>query len=74
MKLNPQAAQIKSRLRSELINTGVSSVEISKKIGVSPEMVTQYMTTDKLPRLDTFARICKEFDLSANYILGIEDY
>ena len=62
---------IKERLSEELKNTGLTTIEISKKIGVSPEMITQYRTTKKLPKLDTFAKLCKELDLDANYILGI---
>ena len=64
---------IKERLRQELKASGFTTVEIAKKIGVSPEMVTQYATTKKLPKLDTFARLCKELDLSADYILGLKD-
>ena len=37
----------------------------------SPEMITQYRTTKKLPKLDTFAKLCKELDLDAAYILGL---
>ncbi len=62
---------IKERLSEEIKNSGLTTVEIAKKIGVSPEMVTQYTTTKKLPKLDTFARLCKELDLDANFILGI---
>lgn len=61
---------IKKRLSEELKNSGLTTIEIAKRIGVSPEMVTQYCTTKKLPKLDTFAKICKELDLDANYILG----
>lgn len=32
-------------------------------------MITQYMTANKLPRLETFAILCKEPDLSPAYIL-----
>ncbi|MBQ6980572.1 MAG: helix-turn-helix transcriptional regulator [Clostridia bacterium] len=64
---------IKERLREEIKNSNLTTVEIAKKVGVSPEMITQYMTTKKLPKLDTFAKLCKELDLSANYILGLED-
>ena len=46
---------IKARLKEELKACGLTTVEISRRIGVSPEMVTQYTTTKKLPRLDTFA-------------------
>ena len=61
---------IKKRLSEELRNSGLTTIEIAKRIGVSPEMITQYCTTKKLPRLDTFAKICKGLDLDANYILG----
>lgn len=66
-------AFIKERLSEELRNSGLTTVEIAKKIDVSPEMVTQYRTTKKLPKLDTFAKLCKELDLNANYILGLSD-
>lgn len=72
--LSEQAKIIKLRLCSELRNSGLTSEEISAKIGVSPEMVTQYMTTSKMPRLETFAKICKELDISPSYVLGLEDY
>lgn len=64
---------IKARLAEEIRNSGLSTIEIAKRIDVSPEMVTQYKTTKKLPRLDTFAKLCKELDLDANYILGIKN-
>ncbi len=65
---------IKKRLSEEIKNSGLTMVEIAKRIGISPEMVTQYCTTNKLPKIDTFAKICKELDLDANYVLGITDY
>lgn len=64
---------IKERLCEEIKNSNLTYVEIAKRVGVSPEMITQYLTTKKLPKLDTFAKLCKELDLSANYILGLED-
>ncbi len=67
------SAIIKKRLGEEIKNSGLTTVEIAKLAGVSPEMVTQYKTTNKLPKLDTFARICKNLDLDANYILGLKD-
>ncbi|MBE7081877.1 MAG: helix-turn-helix transcriptional regulator [Clostridiales bacterium] len=64
---------IKSRLSDELSNSGLTTIEIAKRINVSPEMITQYKTTKKLPKLDTFAKLCKELDLDANYVLGIRN-
>ena len=68
------SARIKKRLGEEIKNSGLTTVEIAKLAGVSPEMITQYKTTNKLPKLDTFARICKNLDLDANYILGLKDF
>ena len=62
---------IKQRLSEELKNSGLTTVEIARKVGVTPEMITQYRTSKKLPKLDTFARLCRELDLDANYILGL---
>ena len=64
---------IKERLSEELKNSGLTTIEIARRIGVSPEMITQYRTTKKLPKLDTFAKLCKELDLDANYILGLTE-
>ena len=61
---------IKIRLSEELKNSGLTTIEIARRVGVYPEMITQYRTTKKLPKLDTFAKLCKELDLDANYILG----
>ncbi len=63
---------IKERLSAEIKNSGLSTIEIAKRVGVSPEMITQYKTTKKLPRLDTFAILCRELDLSADEILGLK--
>lgn len=65
--------KIKYRIKDEIKNSGLTTVEIAKRVGISPEMVTQYVTTKKLPKLDTFARLCKELDVSADYILGLTD-
>lgn len=63
---------IKERLIEEIVLSKLTTVEISKRIGVSPEMVTQYKTTKKMPGLETFALLCKALDVSADYILGLE--
>lgn len=65
---------IKTRLCEEIRNSNLSTIEIVEKVGVSPEMITQYCTTKKLPRLDTFAELCKVLNVSADYILGIKEY
>ena len=65
--------EIKVRLREEIKRSGMTTVEIARRVGVSPEMITQYCTTKKLPRLDPFARLCQVLDVSADYLLGIKE-
>ena len=64
---------IKARLAEEIKQSGLTTKEIADKIGVTPEMITQYCTTKKLPKLDTFKRLCQVLDVSADYLLGLED-
>ena len=65
---------IKKRLSEEIKNCGLTTIELAKRIGVTPEMITQYKTTKKMPKLDTFAKICKELDVSADEILGLKKW
>ena len=64
---------IKQRLKQEIKNSNKTIKEIANLLGVSPEMITQYCTTKKLPRLDTFAKLCEILDISADYILGLKE-
>ena len=65
---------IKKRLRDEIEHSRYTKSELAAMVGVTPEMITQYCTTNKLPRLDTFARLCKALDVSADYLLGIDTF
>lgn len=52
----------------------LTTAALAKRAGVTPhtsEMITQYRTTEKLPRFDNFAKLCKGADLDAIYILGL---
>ena len=68
--LNLQNIQI--RLRTAIKESGIQQKEIAKQIGVSAQTVSKYMKTDVFPALDTLAKICIVIDVSADYILGIE--
>ncbi len=47
---------------------------MAKMVNVSPETITQYCATQKLPKSDTFALLCKALDVSADYILGLREF
>ena len=63
----------RQRLREEIQQSQITTTELAKKVGVSPEMITQYYTTKKLPKLDTFTRLCEALNVSADYLLGLKD-
>lgn len=65
--------QIQIRLREAIKQSSISQKEIAKKIGVSPQTVSKYMTQNIFPALDTLAKLCKMLDVSADYILGISN-
>ena len=65
---------IKQMLIDEIKNSGKPLKEIAAEVGITATMLTQYKTTEKLPSLETFAKICKAIDVSADYILGLSDF
>lgn len=63
----------KQRLYEEMKQNNLTTKQLADMVGVSPEMITQYCTTKKLPSLETFARLCTALSVSADYLLGLED-
>lgn len=65
---------IQERLRQSIKDSGMSQKELALKIGVSFQTVSKYMRENIFPALDTLAKICKAVDVSADYVLGLEDF
>ena len=68
-----QLNEIQKRSREEIRNSGIPQREIAAAIGVSAQTDSRYMTDNIFPSLDTLARLCKLLDISADYILGLND-
>lgn len=64
---------IRKRLIEEIQASKLTTVQIGEKLGIDPSNITQYKNTNKLPSLETFAKLCKIIGADANYILGITD-
>ncbi|MDR2202188.1 MAG: helix-turn-helix domain-containing protein [Clostridiales bacterium] len=64
---------IKDRLSETLKHVGVSYRSIAKQLNVSPSLISQYASGKKLPRLETFVRLCTVLDVAPEYILGFAD-
>ena len=69
-EVNLQNIQI--RLRLAIKESGIQQKEIARLVGVSAQTVSKYMKTDVFPALDTLAKLCIVLDVSADYILGID--
>ena len=65
---------IKARLKEELENCGMKYTDIAKEVGINVALLSQYRTTNKLPALETLARICEVIGADSNYNLGLTDY
>ncbi len=65
---------IREKLISAINQSGIKKGELAKKIGVSHQAIGQYLYQNKLPALDTLAKICAVLDLDANEILCVEEY
>ena len=64
---------IQKRLRKAIKESGIPQKEIAALIGVSAQTVSKYMKADIFHALDTLAKLCKVLDVSADYILGIDE-
>ncbi len=66
--------EIIKRLFDEIKISGLSYSEIAKQVGISVVMFSQYKNNQKLPSLETFAKICSVIGASADFILGIKEF
>lgn len=64
---------IRKRLAEAIILSGLSQTEIASKLGVKQPTISQYVSGDVFPALDTFANLCEVLDVDPAYILGLSD-
>lgn len=68
-----ELVDIQKRLRTAIKESGIPQKEIAKAIGVSAQTVSKYMKENIFPALDTLSKLCNFLDVSADYILGVEN-
>lgn len=64
--------QIRDNLVTEIKESGLSQSEIARRLNIKQQAVSQYITGQTMPALDTFANLCKILDFSADEILGLK--
>ena len=61
------------RLKSVRLENGMTQKDVYEKLGVSANGYASYEQGRTEPNIDTIIKLCKIFDVSADYLLGIED-
>lgn len=61
------------RLTEELKIAGLTQAVFASKIGVSQKSVSRWCNGQREPSFDMLLAICRELDVSADYILGLEE-
>ncbi len=59
------------KIKELRIDNDLTQVELSKKIGLSPAAYGLYETRQRHMDIETFVRICKLFDVSADFLLNL---
>lgn len=62
-----------NRLKSLRETKGISQKELAESLNVSDVMVSMYEQDKKKPSLDTIAKMSDYFNVTVDYLLGLEE-
>lgn len=66
--------QIHNKLVEAIKITGISQIELAKRLNVKQATISHYINGKRTPSLSTFANICAILDLDTNEILCIDSF
>ncbi len=66
--------KFKDRLTEALKENNMSQKALAKKIFMSQTIINNYCTGKREPSLDVLIAICKELNVTSDYLLGLTDY
>ena len=69
-----ELSKIQTKLAEAIQKSGKTYSEIDNRIGVKNQQISSYIHGQKMPALDTFAKLCAVLDLDANDILCVSEY
>ncbi len=61
------------RFNETLKYSNVKQTALAKAANVSKQCISDYKAGKSVPSIDTLYLICKYLDISADYLLGLED-
>ena len=66
--------ELKDRLRKIRKERNLKQGEVSKALGVTLSAYSNYEQGIREPSLEILVNLCKLYEVSADYLLGLEDY
>lgn len=61
------------RLKMIRIESGMTQKDVYEKLNISPNGYASYEQGRTEPSVQTLVKLCTIFDVSADYLLGLED-
>lgn len=61
------------RIRDCRNEKGLTQTELAEKLSTTQSTIGKYEREELQPNIDTLILICKLFEVSADYIIGLED-
>ncbi len=73
-KIYNMEQNLSCRLREIRLEAKLTQMEFGQKLGVSQDTVSLWEKGKSLPAAEYIILICKQFDISADYLLGLKDF
>lgn len=64
---------IGTRIKEAIKNKGLTQYKLAERVYVEPSTISHYINNKRGKSIDILVAICKELDVSADYILGLTD-
>ena len=65
--------KFQERFVLELKNSLLSQKELAEKLNIDVSNITKWKQGKNIPSLEVFYELCKIFEVSADYLLGLTD-
>jgi len=62
------------RLKELRAEKGLSQAQLGKEIGIAQTTISQYELKSREPDIETIKKLCKFFNVSSDFLLGIEEF
>ena len=72
VKLDQKKSLFSSRLKKIMVEQNVKAVVLANSIGVSKQLISQYLNGKSIPRADTLTKLSSYLKVKESWLLGID--